>query len=103
MRYQPVKVVHVIHRAFSLRESTHVLKERTFYQARSKNHNCGHEHKTEAAAAPCRARMQKQWTQRRSALSKAAARKRNALRGACVAMKDTMPVTTALVRMANGF
>lgn len=85
MRYQPVKVSHIT--AFTLPKGTarsvrHLsfedhqrlaIKTEKFWQVRSKLlGDCGHKHKTEAAAGRCLRRMKKRDTELRSLRSKLA-------------------------------
>ena len=75
MRYQPVKVVHVVERLYrgrDARKDGHIV-ERGYFQARSKLlGSCGHRHRTEEAAGPCALKMRAEWASGRSAASKAA-------------------------------
>ena len=71
-KYEPVKIMRLFHRIYD-RNKTFIRQTSDFFEARSKSvGNCGHKHRTEAAAEPCRARLLAIWHQRRSEQCKAA-------------------------------
>jgi len=54
MKYQPVIVAKILEERFDLRAGK-ALKPRMFWAAlwKAKKADCGHQHRTEAAAEPC--------------------------------------------------
>ena len=77
MRYEPVKLRHVVELYYHRDRPSVPVKERHYFQVRSETlGTCGHRHRSEAAAKPCLSRMEAEWSRQRSELSRMAAERR---------------------------
>jgi acetoacetate decarboxylase len=77
MRYEPVKVMRLFARVFN-QTGEFIRETRDYFQVRTTTETFGHKHKTEAAALPCKERMQRAWTKKHSDQAKAAFARRKA-------------------------